>query len=167
MSEESQHRTPEVAAKVAYELRMFEHVYERLTCLDVEMDCVSPGNVNLRLGTGISTMEERDSSALVESFLLHARVLAEFFCSEGRKDDIVAADFIPGWIRPTSSDWPYTEGCKTRLNKALAHLTMRRVTEYQTAEPWDIAKMKSELDNVIRRFHVELPVEMQPWFQDE
>src|SRR3990170_4482738 len=120
--------SPEVAAKVEYEMRMFRHVYDKLAQLQVDMGNILPGDVMPRVGTGISTQEVRDASALVESFLIHARVLRDFFCRGRQKpDDVIAGDFVSGWTQQTVSDYSYISAQKDRLDKALAHLTTTRV----------------------------------------
>jgi hypothetical protein len=93
------------------------------------MENILPGDVMPRIGTGIQTEEVRDASAFLESFLLHVRVLRDFFCRQRQEpDDVVASDFIDGWAQPPTSDYVYVHAQKKRLDKALAHLTTTRVT---------------------------------------
>ena len=107
---------PQVAAKVAYEMRMFRYAYDKLTQLQVDMSNILPGNVMPRVGTGLSTEEVRHASALVECFLIHARVLRDFFRRGRQKpDDVIAGDFVSGWTQPSASDYGYVGAQKEQL----------------------------------------------------
>jgi hypothetical protein len=159
--------SPEIAAKVAYEIRMFRHDYEKLAQLQVDTRNILPGDVMPRVGTGISTEEVRDASAFVESFLLHARVLRDFFCRERLKpDDVIASDFVAEWARPPASDYSYITAQKDRLDKALAHLTTTRVRYDSEGKLWDVVTMRREMEPMIGRFLAKLPDDRKPWFKD-
>ena len=159
--------SPEVAAKVAYEMRMFRHGYDKLAQLQVDMGNILPGDVMPRVGTGISTEQVRDASTLVESFLIHARVLRDFFCRGRLKtDDVIAGDFVSGWTQPPASDYSYIRAQKDRLDKALAHLTTTRVRYDSEGKKWDVATIRREIEPIIERFLAELPDDRRPWFED-
>jgi len=168
MSKFIQPCSPEVAAKVKYEIQMFRHVYDKLAQLQVDQGNISPGEVMPRVGTGISTEEVRDASALVESFLLHARVLRDFFCREGKGDDVVARHFVSGWTQPPVSEYSYIsdQKQKDRLNKALAHLTTARVRYDSEGKQWDVDKVRCEIERMIDRFLSELPDDRRAWFKE-
>jgi hypothetical protein len=157
----------EVAAKVTYEMRMFNHAYNRLVQLEVDMGNIMPGDAMPRVGTGISTEEVLDASAWVESFLIHTRVLRDFFCRGRHKsDDVIAADFVAGWTQPQASDYTYISAQKDRLDKSLAHLTTTRVMYDSEGKQWDVEKILSEIKPMIQRFLKELPVDRRSWFND-
>ena len=159
--------SPEVAAKVAYEMRMLRHAYDKLAQLQVDMGNILPGDVMPRVGTGISSEEVRDASTLVESFLIHARVLRDFFCRERHKaDDVIARVFISGWTQPPVSDYSYISAQKERLDKALAHLTTSRVKDDSEGKQWDVVTIRREIEPMIDRFLAELPNDRRPWFKD-
>lgn len=159
--------SPEVADKVAYEIRMFRHAYENLVQLQVDMGQILPGDVMPRIGTGISTEEVRHASVLVKCFLIHARVLRDFFCrGRQRSDDIIASDFVNGWTPPSASDYSYVSAQKDRLDKALAHLTTTRVKYDSEGKHWDLSKIKCEIDLMIESFLADLPDDRRPWFKD-
>lgn len=63
-----------------------------------------------------------ERNVYLESFLIHARVLDEFFRSKPRHDDIVATDYVPGF----PSTVTLVDGERTAIDKQLAHLTERR-----------------------------------------
>lgn len=159
--------SPEVAAKVAYEMRMFKHDYDKLAQLQVDFGNILTGDVMPLVGTGISTEEVRDASALIESFLIHARVLRDFFCRRRHKpDDVIASDFVSGWTQPPASDYSYISAQKDRLDKALAHLTTTRVRYDSEGKQWDVVTIMREIKPMIERFLAELPDDRKPWFKD-
>src|SRR5687768_7365694 len=104
-----EHRSPEVARVVRYEINMFKHCYERVIRTFERELAYTPGRIE-HTGTADTDESKRDESAYLEGFLLHARVLREFFYyfafedpqkkfkKERRKpDDVMAQDFIPDW----------------------------------------------------------------------
>jgi len=69
-------------------------------------------------------------NAMVESFGLHARVLADFLYEKPSKDETNAASYIPGW-KKNRPDGLNAE--MIRANKTIAHLTTRRAGPDATA----------------------------------
>jgi hypothetical protein len=167
-----QHCSPEVASKVVYEFTMFRYTYNKLYQLEVDMGYIQPGNVMPQCGTaGGSTEEILDASVLVETFLLHARVLREFFCRSRnvprdfvRDDDVVAGDFLGMWAIPDAAARTYIDAQKERLDKALAHLTTTRVQYETSGKQWDLLTIRGEIDPMIDRFLADLPDSQKPWF---
>ncbi|MBI3838808.1 MAG: hypothetical protein HY288_12860 [Planctomycetia bacterium] len=158
--------TPAVAPKVAYEIRMFRYTSDRLRRLDLDLDTVFPDNVSPRVGTGISTEEVREASMVLESFLVHTRVLRDFFWrGRSRPDDVVAGDFVGGWKMPSDSEYSYLFSHKDRLDKALAHLTTARVTYDSEGKGWAIREIENEIEPMIERFLRELPEDRRYWFE--
>jgi hypothetical protein len=161
------HCSPEVAAKVVYEFTMFRYAYAKLEHLEVDLGNILPGDVMPRVGTGISTDEVRDASVILESFLLHTRVLRDFFCRPGKKpDDVFASDFVNGWVVPSPLNYSYVAEQEDWLNKSLAHLTTARVKHAAEGKQWDVATIKKEIDPIIDRFLAALPPERKSWFTD-
>lgn len=155
----------QVAAKVVYEITMFRHTFDRLLQLEVNLGKVMPGEVMPRVGTGITNEEVIEASILVECFLLHARVLRDFFCRSGhRTDDLTASEFVSGWSPPPASDYQTLYREKDRLDKALAHLTTTRVQYDNGGKEWDLETIRNELETIILRFVADLPTEMAVWF---
>jgi hypothetical protein len=108
--------------------------------------------------------------ALLESFLIHVRVLTDFFYPEHhykkvdrkKHDDIMAKNFfeLPDkWskIRPPKSD--NLNEAETRANKLLAHLTYTRLTTTQEESRWKPEKITDELGKVVDIFLQNVPRE--------
>lgn len=98
-------------------------------------------------------------NCLIESFVLHARVLIFFFYRNKEKypDDIIAQDFLSEnikWaeIRPEMSD--FLKETKFKADKQLAHLCLGRIQlsrEYN--HDWDFQKVYQELNGIIELFY--------------
>jgi hypothetical protein len=160
-----QHGSEEVAAKVVYEITMLRHAFGALQQLEVGLGYSQPGNVMPRVGTSFGTEKEIEASVFVECFLLHARVLRDFFCRPGPKpDDVTAGEFVSRWSAPPASDYPTLDGEKDRLDKALAHLTTIRVQYDTSGKLWNLAAIQQELEDIIRRFLASLPTDKAAWF---
>jgi hypothetical protein len=161
-----QHGTEDVAAKVVYEITMFRHAFDRLLQFEMNLEQISPGHVMPRVGTGITTEEVIEASLLVECFLLHARVLRDFFCrSKHKPDDVTADEFVSGWSSPPASDYDTLHREKERLDKALAHLTTTRVQYDTSGIEWDLHAIRKELEDMIRQFLASLPTNKAAWFE--
>ena len=102
-------------------------------------------------------------NAVLECFLLHARLLADFYLGRGRPEtDIFARTFVPDW-KPGEL-LPTVSGLVDDLDKRLAHLTERRLG---VKLDWDVDTMAAELrvawgvflDCVAERWP-----EQRPWF---
>lgn len=97
-----------------------------------------------------------DYAVLMESFLIHARNLNEFFygwemACEGKKslllDDVIAEDFFDAempWAKPQTNRLP--DNLRQRLNEQLAHLTYgRKSGQYGDWDFSDICQRMSSL----------------------
>jgi hypothetical protein len=70
-------------------------------------------------------------NALVESHLLHTRVLTEFFLQQAsRPDDIIVSDFIDGAWAPDGQELDRLKALMPEIHKRLAHLTRHRHEEF-------------------------------------
>lgn len=104
-------------------------------------------------------------NAALESFLLHVRILIEFFYNDNpHKDDIVASHFFspPGkWkaIRPKQS--AILKQTKKRAHKLLAHLTYTRLRQTQETKKWAYMKIAGELEAVLNVFYKHLPDDLR------
>lgn len=94
-------------------------------------------------------------NATLESVLLHARNLLDFFCREPWKDDIRAFHFLPKqdalW---KSSKLAYLSSIRNDINKHLSHLTYKRVAK--KAE-WDLVRISKEIEEAFKEFLAILP----------
>lgn len=124
----------------SYELRMFFVATDTLQNAAVQSN---PGLKNV----------------ILESALIHARNLLDFFCGkESREDNIIADHFVINidgapWI---SSKLTFLSSCKTDINKALSHLTYRRVKFKPT---WRITQIRQEIEDAYAEFMALLPVD--------
>ena len=108
--------------------------------------------------------EKQVTYAVLESFLIHARVIWDFVCfirrdvasqrpKTSHKDDIIAEDFFD-----QAGDWhpkpnPYLDKQCEAINKSLAHLTEVRLGLRQ----WDYQRIYAELMPYIREFVAAAP----------
>jgi hypothetical protein len=153
------------AALVKYELSMFDYLYKKLEPLQSSCRMCDPGNIPL-VGTGWSTDDEMEVSALLEGFLLHARVLLDFFYYKKArdKDNLRAGDFVDDWGERNRSECKYLDTNWERLNKSLAHLAQKRIQYNRTGEEWDIAAVHSEIKDVARKFIAKVSPNRKSWF---
>ncbi len=94
-------------------------------------------------------------NALLESFTLHARSLADFFYpSRPKPDDAIADDFFDDdtWQRrgvPENSGW---RRVRRRVGKEIAHLTYARQNPDEEAASWPHGQIFLELVAVVGDF---------------
>jgi hypothetical protein len=137
--------------ELTYELGVIDYCHDRLTqCWAVD-------------GSEQSKFELGQSTAMLESFLIHARAVDEFLGGRGRarEDDLSATAFAPEWSR---------RGClsdnhRTQMDKQLAHLTTHRIERGQ----WEIHGLARDIASTFldwvslldpdRRADVEAPTE--------
>ena len=154
----------ETAAKVKYEFAIFDFLCNELAFPCAESASFVPRNVAL-LGTGHSDADEMRLSALLESLLLHARILLDFFRHTTREqDNLMASDFVSSWSPPQTSGFPYLAGRQRQLNKALAHLAAKRVDFTGVDKKWDVKVIQSEIGKMIQDFKTGLSANQKPWF---
>ena len=92
--------------------------------------------------------------AVIETALLHARNLLDFFTGKpSRKNDILAYHFVGKPLK-----LPYLESLRDDINKSLTHLTYSRLTPGQKYE-WDLAPIKDEIEAAYTEFLKLLPKE--------
>lgn len=87
-------------------------------------------------------------NSLAEAFLLHARVLAEFFQTSIRRGDLVICSdfgFTPAPIDPMNE-------IEARYEKALAHLTYARLNTSGTSKSWLYKNFASKIRKRILEF---------------
>jgi len=90
--------------------------------------------------------------ALVESFVVHTRILIEFFYPTDKtradSDTMIASDFLSDgnqW-KEDISEW--MKEIRTRSHKLLAHLSYNRVLRYKDDKSWQITQIRNRM-NVI------------------
>lgn len=143
---------------VQYEWGMLNSAWDRL-----------PGEVRDGRGhTGTGSCHDEDAD--IECFLLHARVLRDFYrqrrksLPKNAETNIVAEDFFDGpadWTPPALTY--LTTEVKTRLDRALTHLAYNR-TDYLADEEWNLKRAQDELQDAREQFLRELPPDRRAWF---
>ena len=121
-----------------------------------------------RTGTG----HGYDDDAVIECFLLHARVLRDFYRQQRNAltgnavTNIVAGDFFDrpeDWTPPALT---YLAAVvKTRLDRALTRLAYDR-TDYLAEEEWNLKLAWGELQAAREQFLRELPTDRRSWMFD-
>jgi hypothetical protein len=108
----------------------------------------------------------------LESFLLHYRALREFLNNkpkytypapitrERKSDDVKASDYIPTW-KPALS-WSEDEDEGQRLNKRLAHISIKRIT---LDDRWKLPVMESNALATFEQFIGSLPDQVKNLFE--
>ena len=112
-------------------------------------------------------------NALLDSYLLHARVLYAFFCTppderkkdpDGNIDDVSASQFFDDptlWLEEKKNLFPKVKHLNKQIHKHLAHLTYTRVTAKHS---WNITEMHMEFEEAYRLFVNLLTDERRKWF---
>lgn len=157
--------SPEVADKICYEVQMLLFAYDQLCLLEVETCAIAPDRIDHKVTSGIAPEARREASAWLECFLLHARILYDFFTLDAsRPDDVSASHFVAAWS-PVNAKSELGSTDKVRLNKALAHLTTTRIEFDQMHAGWDVDAIWEEICGVTKRFLVSLPANSTSWFE--
>lgn len=127
----------EIEELLLYEIEMLRETYKEISLLKV-----SQFQFNL----------------LIESFVLHARVLIDFFYSERKyKDDVIAQDLLPSTIlwadfRPVLSTT--LKEAKKKADKQLAHLSLDRINlKNNNKHGWRFQEINQEIEDIIQCFY--------------
>lgn len=164
MSDEEMYCNEPVARKVVYEFTMFKFLCDKLRSSFEETDSFKPGEVTY-FGTGLAIGEnDRTTFALLESLLLHTRVLYHFFYRSRSFDDVIASDFVPDWESQRPQIDEYLAARKERLNKAVAHLSLRRIEYDSNEKKWDVDAIERAIGNAMHVFLENLSEEKKTWF---
>ena len=134
------HELPELLDKLKYELWMLGECAKKLA---------------------VDDLEEAEHNAWLEAYIIHARLLTEFFRDKPRKDkdDVVAKHYLGDYWKDADATtalealWERTEA----WNKWLAHLTATRVREDKPNQ--DIADIHKHIGVLTSRFDKLLPGE--------
>ena len=103
-----------------------------------------------------ATDDDLLNNALLESFVMHTRVLLDFFfLSTTRDSDIVASDYFESVER-----WETVRGelpselanVRQRVGKEMAHLTLERLDVTSDKKPWNFAAIAGAIGSVLERF---------------
>ena len=111
-----------------------------------------------------SNADQPTKNMLLEVFLLHARVLRDFFVKSPSDDDVSTQHFFDApsvWVSKANTLCQTLEKERVRLNKKLAHLTYSRLTE---EEEWDFNGIHDELLKAKHEFLDALEPDQRKWF---
>lgn len=97
-------------------------------------------------------------NALLESALVHARNLHDFFCHRPSDcDDVIAAHYLPASGAASLPEClDYLKSCQRAINKSLAHLTYHRT---EAKPEWDFGLMRYEVETAHAVFLSRLPAD--------
>jgi hypothetical protein len=128
---------------------------QMLDHLHYEIDMINKTSVLIRsMGD-----DESDTfrNAVLESFLVHVRILLEFlFHSDNHPDEVRADDYVPDWIqhRNFSKDTKrFFAKLQRAVNARVSHLSIRRLTPEESDIEWGDAQIVNELSHALQRFH--------------
>ncbi len=127
------HDAEKIAHKVKYEWHMFDWLAQRIA-------------------NEYKVSSQQEQNLLTEDFLLHARVLCDFFVRNPKNDDVSARHFFnheSTWTSESNSLCAYLQQNRIRLNKKLAHLTYSRL---KLDEQWDFSTIRNEISDAWSKF---------------
>ena len=97
-------------------------------------------------------------SALLDSFLIHARSLYAFFQSPKYPNDVCVRQFLSDW-RPSGLET--VSSSISDINKCRGHISYERLELDSTVE-WQMREIRDELDSAFEQLRAVLPPEEQP-----
>jgi hypothetical protein len=96
------------------------------------------------------------NNALLEAFMIHLRVLIDFFFAERPKQDaVIAEDFFSPpekWHEVRSSQSDLLKRAKNRVHKEAAHLTYARQKVTPEKKLWTFVEIDKEIAIIINEF---------------
>ncbi len=98
-------------------------------------------------------------NAILESFLMHARVLKDFLYGERKAthaDDVLATHFFDDpaeWTTTRPPLGPYLTQHERRLQKMVAHFSYERPQWRGPAKNWKITNVRSEIHTAWEAFY--------------
>jgi hypothetical protein len=110
------------------------------------------------LSARVRASEQAAHNALVESFVVHTRILIEFFYPKDLVCDttMIAADYVPDW-KEDIPEW--LDKVRKRAHTRLAHLTYDRVHESKDNEKWDERVIGKHLNQLMSKFMAEVSLD--------
>lgn len=100
--------------------------------------------------------DKRLGDSILESFVLHFRVVFDFFYSDScRADDAIAYDFFDDpdeWRRARGEASEELRNSKIKANKDLAHLTYARLGRSYEGKLWQVIIVVQELSLTMSKF---------------
>jgi hypothetical protein len=100
-------------------------------------------------------------NAMVESYVVHMRILIEFFYPTSRAkndpDTIIVSDFLYDVCQPKNEIHELLKNNRERAHKLLAHLSYSRVQKYKNDKAWPYPIITENLNNLFRDFFKNVP----------
>ena len=84
----------------------------------------------------------------LESFLVHARIIRDFFAASGSTDDVLARDFL-GSDPKVRLTLLRSNPIRKRLNRRIAHLSFSRS---RLKRAWDVRRLLNEINSAMIHF---------------
>jgi hypothetical protein len=84
----------------------------------------------------------------LEAFLVHARVIRDFFASSASDNDVLAIDFL-GSRPKVRLSLLRSPAIRTRLNRRIAHLSFSRS---RLKRAWDVRTLLNEINDAMTTF---------------
>ena len=78
----------------------------------------------------------------LESFLVHSRIIRDFFAASGSADDVLARDFL-GLDPKVRLSFLRSKPIRQRLNRKIAHLSYSRS---RLKRAWDVRRLLNEIN---------------------
>ena len=95
-------------------------------------------------------------NAVLESFLIHARGLDDFFYRDRQwSDDLLAGDFIvapSSWVQVRPAKPQELQDVRERTGKEIAHLTYKRTPGVAIEKEWPFVAIRDALESVFEAF---------------
>lgn len=92
-------------------------------------------------------------NALLESFLLHSRILLAFlYYDNPRNDDVIAENFVSDWALNRPPESPIFKEIHFRVGKEIAHLTYKRLSVTEETKQWRFLDIAEEVSRVLHIF---------------
>ena len=112
-------------------------------------------------------------NAMVESFAIHTRNLADFFYPKRtRPDDVVAAHYFDSsdtWEKLCPPASEVLSAARKKADKEIAHLTYTRQKVTPEKKPWRFVELSQQIQPAIDAFCRSVPKELlgERWNQDQ
>ncbi len=106
-------------------------------------------NVSARaLARAIAAKHVWAQNIALESFLVHARVIRDFYASSASDNDVLAIDFL-GSLPKVKLSLLRSRPIRTRLNRRIAHLSFSRS---RLKRAWDVRTLLDEINAAMTNF---------------
>jgi hypothetical protein len=91
-------------------------------------------------------------NAVLDSFLIHARALVDFFYRKSKYGSVVASDYLSGeekthWEKCYSKDPDWFNGVRRRINRGVAHISYDR-----HRDAWDYGLIERGISAAFNEF---------------